>query len=62
MVLQCPLHDIRPGSSNPNNANPIINRKLDPSAEKQRGRYIPAALEILVKEVVVGLRSAQWFS
>ena len=35
---------------------------LDPDVEKQKGRYIPIGLEILIKEVVVPPHAKPWFT
>ena len=36
--------------------------ELDPDVEKQKGRYIPIGLEILIKEVVVPPHAKPWFT
>ena len=38
-----------------------INITLDSDVERQRGRYIPVNLNVLVKEVVLHPHSAEWF-
>lgn len=38
-----------------------INITLDSDVERQRGRYIPVNLNVLVKEVVLHPHSAKWF-
>lgn len=35
---------------------------LDPDVERQRGRYITVDLNILLKEIVISPRTAQWFT
>ena len=59
-ALPGPPYNVRFDPSNPK--NPIVDMKLDPDVAKQRGRYIPVDLKILVNEIIVAPRSAPWFS
>jgi len=38
-----------------------MNIRLDPDVEKQRGRYVPVDLGLLIKKIVVSPDAKPWF-